>query len=1810
VTFDSSPTNRKLIVRSGDYDFDMQGYTYSLTASAAGVTVGDASGSVASLTLLGGTLAGNKGYLGDTSGAGGTVTVDGIGSVWTNSKELCVGGTSNAARGAGELIVDNGGLVSAGELLKVWDSGTVDATGGEVVIGGAAIGEVGSLTIGSDDEGELKIAGGGGVDSITGYLGYASSSDGAMTVDGIGSTWTNSGSLYVGGSDTAAGGAGKLIIDNGGVVSAADLLKVWDSGIVDVDGGEIVVGGAGVGVDGGLTIGSDAAGELRIVVGGVVGNTDGYLGYASGGIGAATVDGAGSTWTNSGSLYIGGSDSLAGGPGELTVSDGGTVNVNDTLKLWSGGTLNISDGTVSARTMVNDGGVLNFTSGTLHFTRNFSVDPGEFLGSNPVLGFGMTLSVGRTLTVGGTSELSLSAGGVVEADEFELVSGATFNQAPGSVLRVNTLSGFGDNPSFVASLHLGYAGGNSGAGTHTVSSAQSLTVGEDFVVGYDASGTLGITGGGDVSSTDGYLGYSSGGGGTVTVDGIGSIWTNSSGLYVGYEGTGVLNVTDGGAVSSTDAYLGYSSGAGGTVTVDGTGSTWTNSSGLYVGGSDTSAGGTGLLTVQNHGTVDARSLLKIWGSGTVNVTTGNLFAGIAGRSPRRSETGWLVIGCDGTGAMSIVGGGSVSNVWGYIGWASGSDGTVTVDGEGSTWTNSGRLRVGDYGKGELNVLNGGRVSSLYGNIGGYGGLGSMVTVDGEGSIWTNSNSLSLGMSVASTLNVQNGGEIRVGDSLYAGHSGTLNLNAGGVVATDIMYLELGVAFTQAAGSVLRLNTLSLHPQWLGPNPPFGGSFHLGHAVGITGVGAHTVSSGKILAIGEDLVVGYDAVGTLHVTGGGDVSNTTGYLGYSSGGGGTVTVGGSGSTWANSEDLHVGYDGTGALNVTGTAKVSNTDGYLGYSSGSSGTATVDGVWSTWENHNDLYVGGSDELPGGTGLLTLQNGGIVEVGSQLKVWGSGTVNTVDGWTYVGGSYTASNFNDLLMVGTDATGTMSIVGGGSVSSSWGIIGYSSGSSGTVTVDGAGSTWTNSSSLLVGYEGTGELDVVRGGSVSDGFEGWIGYSSGSSGTVTIDGDGSSWTNARIIYVGYKGAGELNVLNGGSVSSNTDGYIGSQSDSDGTVTVDGDGSTWTNSGGLYIGGRSTGAGGSGVVTVGNGGEVRVGETLKVWDTGTLNLSAGGVVAADAMELVSGATFVQTLGSVLRVNTLSGFGDNPSFVATLHLGHTAGNTGSGAHTLSGAQSLTVGEDFVVGYDAPAVLTVDSGGEVRVGRTLTISDTGALNLGVGGVVAADAVEIAAGATFTQASGSALRVNTLSTFGDNPSFAGSLHLGHAAGASGAGAHTLNSGQSLSVGEDFVVGYDAPGEFINAGGTHTVGGELVLGEQAGSSGTYIYQGGSLNVPGGIRGGAGASEFAVGGGTGTTVLLRDGTGLSITDIDQFTIKNRGTIEVLDGATVSADQLAVEPGGLLGVDRGTVALAAALNNDGEVLLGSAISARIETPVVNNNGLLGGSGRVMGDVVNTGEMFVSTAERITVTGDVDNDSGMVTFSGGSVLVSGSLTNGFGGMVTGNGTLRADGGITNSSTMAFSGVANVFGDVDNESLIIVSGIGPTTFFDDVNNTGEIRAGNGCAATYFGNVDGPGSFTGLGTHYFEGDMSPGSSPGDVSIEGSAVFGSGAELCIELSGLSSGDEYDTLSIGQIADLGGTLDLSYLGPFAAAPGDQFTIIDAGSISDTFGAVAFPDAQDWFINYDVPNGNVVVGIVPEPATMILMAASLPLLLKRKRKPR
>jgi T5SS/PEP-CTERM-associated repeat protein/autotransporter-associated beta strand protein len=247
------------------------------------------------------------------------------------------GGTNNALgagwKDAGKLTIQNGAVVGS---YTGWLGYQYGSTGVAIVSGlGSTWNDTFTLYVGHLGSGTLTINNGGTVNNLIGYIGYANGSTGLVTVSGSGSTWTTTDNLYVGGGNYSPNysGSGTLNITNGGAVTSHNGYIgscLYSTGCVSVLGI-----GSSWAVDKTLYIGSisyqkgyvSGNGTLNIANGGIVSDTTGYLGYAAESMGLVTVSGTGSSWINN-NLYVGGAPFYSGngGSGTLIISNGGTVS--------------------------------------------------------------------------------------------------------------------------------------------------------------------------------------------------------------------------------------------------------------------------------------------------------------------------------------------------------------------------------------------------------------------------------------------------------------------------------------------------------------------------------------------------------------------------------------------------------------------------------------------------------------------------------------------------------------------------------------------------------------------------------------------------------------------------------------------------------------------------------------------------------------------------------------------------------------------------------------------------------------------------------------------------------------------------------------------------------------------------------------------------------------------------------------------------------------------------------------------------------------------------------------------------------------------------------------------------------------------------------------------------------------------------------------------------------------------------------------------------------------------------------------------
>ena len=409
-----------------------------------------------------------------------------------------------------------------------------------------------------------------------------------------------------------------------------------------------------------------------------------------------------------------------GGPG----SAGSFVDVSAAGTLALSGRLAVQQGVMQ----ILDGAqvVLYPAAGTGSTTEIGNGGSGQL----SVKGAGAYLFAGATLLGdnGGTGLLAIASGGRVDSGYVEAIGGGARVDGAASLWTVSSSASFRGNALLsvanggTAKLHDALV---KDARISVLGAGSSLSTSSAMVVGVAATGTLGVHGGGVVTSATGTVGADSGlARGEVNIGGGGSAWLNSGRLVVGGNsndndtgrvyGRGTVNVSDGGLLGSATSVLGNQAGYFGRVVVDGSGSRW-------------------------------------------------------------QQSGDLVVGNLGTGEVEISGGGQLGSHRGHVGFQAGANGSVQVSGAGSSWLATGSLFIGNAGSGVLRVLSGAVVSTAGNSYLGFapGSLGE-ATVSGPGSTW---NTLSAG----TNLNIG-------GNQANAGGSGFLDIRDGGTVNTLATHL--------------------------------------------------------------------------------------------------------------------------------------------------------------------------------------------------------------------------------------------------------------------------------------------------------------------------------------------------------------------------------------------------------------------------------------------------------------------------------------------------------------------------------------------------------------------------------------------------------------------------------------------------------------------------------------------------------------------------------------------------------------------------------------------------------------------------------------------------------------------------------------------------------------------------------------------------------------------------------------------------------------------------------------------------------------
>ncbi len=308
------------------------------------------------------------------------------------------------------------------------------------------------------------------------------------------------------------------------------------------------------------------------------------------------------------------------------------------------------------------------------------------------------------------------------------------------------------------------------------------------------------------------------------------------------------------------------------------------------------------------------------------------------------------------------------------------------------------------------------------------------------------------------------------------------------------------------------------------------------------------------------------------------------LGVFAGSTGSLLVTDAGSTWNQLDTTFVGNLGAGQLTVAESAQA-NFNNTVTVGAADGGTGTLSLLSSATSNFSASVILG--QVAGSTGNFTM-DGNATAVSStaamaNFVVGGSGAGNlTVTGGSSltVGDAANVGDNDNELILGQLATGQ-----------------------GIASVSGSSSSII-ASNLVVGVEGIGNFSVTDGALTSVSGTTALGFAAVGTGTVLVAGSGSQLSTAQLQVGRLSTANSaLTVSSGGVVDVGGTIFVAALSGSSGSLLVDGAGSTiFSNS--AQIGGASFVQGGVGSLSVTGGGLAQTASTMVLYDQGSLQVDS------------------------------------------------------------------------------------------------------------------------------------------------------------------------------------------------------------------------------------------------------------------------------------------------------------------------------------------------------------------------------------------------------------------------------------------------------------------------------------------------------------------------------------------------------------------------------------------------------------------------------
>jgi outer membrane autotransporter protein len=787
-------------------------------------------------------------------------------------------------------------------------------------------------------------------------------------------------------------------------------------------------------------------------------------------------------------------------------------------------------------------------------------------------------------------------------------------------------------------------------------------------------------------------------------------------------------------------------------------------------------------------------------------------------------------------------------------------------------------------------------------------------------------------------------------------------------------------------------------------------------------GTLNVNGGTLAA--TSLFAGIFGTGTVNITSGGLLSTTgTATAADSAGSSGTITVSGANSRF-NPGSLFIAADANtlGQVTVQNGASLTTSSTTIGYfTSTANGTLTVSnatastGSMTIGERGNGTFNlnGGSTGTSGSVfiGSSNATGVGAANIAGAGTTWSTGTTNIgtsgAGSLTISSGARVTTTSSNTVIPATSIGGSATVTGAGS---QWDIVGNSAGLSQGVL--GIGSK-VNSTATLTVSDG-GKVTIRDSATTTNGqfMQLRMGISSGSTGSLTVTGAHSSFTTPYDVLVAYNAGttGNITVSNGGALGT---GYTVIGASGTGNALVTGAGSVWTildmpnvpgsQPQGLAIGSSSASRG---TLTIADGGTVNVNATGgsvvlggQAGSQATLNIGAAAASPAAAAGTLNATNVIFATGAT----------------STINFNHTSSNyifapgiqgTGPGTVNFLAGTTILSGNNTYAG-----TTNIASGATTQFGNGGTtglisgnVTNNGAMAVNLSSFTTYAGV-ISGSGTFEQSGTNNLTLTGNNTYsGLTKISSGTLQIGNG-GTTGSVAGNIENDSHLAFNRSnsftFSNLISGTGEVTKFGsGTMTITGANTY-----TGGTSVSQG-TLRLGASNRLASTGSLFIFGGATfdlnnfSQTVGAFGGPGTAAIGTGSLTVGNNLDRNFQGNLTGSGSFIKQGTGTLTMSGNSSTYTGTTAVNDGAMIVTGNLSGSATT--VNSGGTLGGTGIVgatnvigtiapglanaigtfnVGNYTQAAGSFYNVNVNATGASDLVNVAGTATINGGTVRVT-------------------------------------------------------------------------------------------------------------------------------------------------------------------------------------------------------------------------------------